>query len=104
MRQTHSDVSPKCSPISVLQHETQRLQLRWFFAIIMTTWTFAAIAAPIIAFCITMSPFSFSLFSTLAPPVYLWYRFAKYVFMDERLFELEKMKIQTKVQNTKKLC
>jgi hypothetical protein len=80
------------------QHETQRLLLRMIFVIVLGVWTLAAITTPVVVFLLTRSPLSFSLFSTLAPPVYLWSRFAKYVLMDERLFELEKMRI---IVNTK---
>jgi len=53
-------------------------------------------------FFITKNPLSFSLFSTLAPPIYLWYRFTKHVFpLDEKTFELAKMRIQMKAQNNK---
>lgn len=80
--------------------EKQRRQLRLCFFLVLTLWTLAAIATPVIVFCITRSPLSFSLFSTLAPPIYLWYRFARYIFMDERLFELEKMKIQRTIEKS----
>lgn len=80
--------------------EKQRRQLRLCFFLVLTLWTLAAIATPVAVFCITRSPLSFSLFSTLAPPVYLWYRFARYIFMDERLFELEKMKIQRTIEKS----
>ena len=82
-------------------HEIHLLRLRWFLTIFLSVWTLAEITIPVVVFCITGSPISFSLFSMLAPPIYLWYRFAKYIFMDERIFELEKMKIQRKTRNIK---
>jgi hypothetical protein len=55
-----------------------------------------------VVFGLTKYPLSFSLFSTLAPPIYLWYRFAKHLFpMDEKTFELEKMRLEMKGQNNK---
>ena len=76
------------------QDDIQRRQLRWYFFVILTIWTLGAIAVPVVVFCKAKSPYSFSLFSTLAPPIYLWHRFTKYIFSDERAFELEKMRIQ----------
>jgi hypothetical protein len=80
------------------QHERQRLLLRMIFVIVLSVWTLAAISSPMIVFCLTRSPLSFSLFSTLAPPTYLWSRFAKFVLMDEKMFELEKLRIGMKTQ------
>ena len=74
--------------------EIQRRQLRMCFFLVLTLWTLAAMVTPVAVFCVTGSPLSFSFFSALAPPVYLWYRFAKYVLMDEWMFELEMRKIQ----------
>jgi hypothetical protein len=84
------------------QHEAQRLLLRMIFVSILGTWTLAALATPVVVFFLTRSPLSFSLFSTLAPPVYLWTWFAKYVLMDERIFELEKLRIELKIQRKKR--
>ncbi len=84
------------------EDETQRRQLRWCFFIILTIWTLTSIVTPIVVFCLTKSLYSFSLFSTLGPPIYLWYRFTKHVFpLDEKTFELEKIRIQVKAQNNK---
>jgi len=48
-------------------------------------------------------PYSFSLFSTLAPAYLPLVSLHKYVLQDEKAFELEKMRIQMKAQkNTKK--
>jgi hypothetical protein len=77
--------------------EIQRRQIRLWLFVVLILWTFTAITAPVIAFCITRSPVSFSLFSILTPPVYLWYRIAKYALMDERMYELERMKIQRRI-------
>ena len=76
--------------------------MRWFFVLALSLWTLAAIAAPVVTFCLTRSPLSFSLFSTVAPPVYLWYRLATHLFpIDEKTFELKKLRIQTKLWNNK---
>lgn len=72
-------------------------RMRWVFVLLLATWTLAAIVAPLATFYLTKSPLSFSLFSTIAPPVYLWHRFTQHLFpMDEKTFELKKLKIQTK--------
>ncbi|SRR5712692_7381068 len=77
-------------------------RMRWFFVLALSLWTLAAIAAPVVTFCLTRSPLSFSLFSTVAPPVYLWYRLATHLFpIDEKTFELKKLRIQTKLWNNK---
>jgi hypothetical protein len=59
-------------------------------------WTFAAITAPFVIFCLTKNPASFYGFSTLAPPLILWSGFAKFLLMDERRFELEKMRLESR--------
>src|ERR1700730_12396708 len=85
------------------EDEIQRRQLLFYFFIVLTIWTLTAIVAAVVAFCLTKSPFSFSLFTTIAPSIYLWYRFAKHLFpMDEKTFELKKLQIQMKEQHTKK--
>ncbi len=87
----------------LVSNEIQRMlwRMRWFFAFAMAFWTLAAILAPIVVFCITKNLYSFSFFSTLAPPIYLWHRFAKHLFpMDDKTFELKKMKIQSKMQQS----
>ncbi len=76
--------------------EIQRRQILFLLIVVLGLWTLAAIIAPVVVFCITRSSLSFSLFSILAPPAYLWYRVAKYALMDEKMFELEKMKIKRK--------
>ncbi len=76
--------------------------MQWFFLVMVALWVFAAMVLPVIAFCLTKDPLCFSLFGILAPPVYLWYRLAKHLFpMDEKTFELKKLRIQVKTQNTK---
>lgn len=74
--------------------ETQRRHFRLCYLIVLTVWTFAAIAAPFVAFCLTKNPASFYGFSSLVPPIFLWAGFAKFVLMDERRFELEKMRLE----------
>lgn len=55
-------------------------RMRWFFLVLVALWTFAAMILPIVAFCLTKSPYSFSLFGTLAPPLYILYRITKHLF------------------------
>ena len=80
--------------------EIQRRQFRLWLFVVLILWTFTAIIIPVVVFCITRSPLSFSLFSTLAPPVYLWYRVAKYALMDERMYVLEIIKIQGRISTS----
>ena len=61
----------------------------------LATDPLAALIVPAIVYYLTKNPLIFSLFSTILPPIYLWYRLAKYLFpMDEKWFELEKMRIE----------
>jgi hypothetical protein len=76
--------------------EIQRRHFRLFYLIVLTIWTFAAVGAPFLAFCLSKNPASFYGFSSLVPPIFLWAGFAKFVFMDERRFELEKMKLESR--------
>ena len=83
--------------------------MRWYFAFLLTLWIIAAIAVTVIVFCITRNPFSFSLFTTLAPPVYLTHRLAKYLFpMSKEEAKLTALRIQCdtekhKAKNTKEV-
>ena len=54
--------------------------MRWFFLILVALWTFAAMILPAVAFYLTRNPYSFSLFGTLAPPLYILYRITKHLF------------------------
>ncbi len=86
------------------KRETQLLQERfyWFFVITLTIWTLVAMVLPIATFCLTKNSLYLSGFSTLAPPICLWYRFSNYLFpMDEKTFELEKLRIEKKTQKDK---
>jgi hypothetical protein len=76
--------------------ESQRRLFRFFYLIVLTLWTFASIAAPFMAFCLTKNPASFYGFSSLVPPIFLWVGFAKFLLMDERRFELEKLRLENK--------
>src|SRR6266567_934829 len=78
--------------------ESQLLQLRWLTVIFLIVVTLAAIAVPIVVFCLTKSLYSFSGFSFLGLLSYLWHRFAKYYLfpIDERTFQLKKLKIEAK--------
>src|SRR5215467_11776788 len=73
--------------------EIQRSHLRLFYFIILTVWTFAAIASPFVAFCITKNPASFYGFSSLVPPIFLWAVFSKYLLIDQRRIEFEQMQL-----------
>lgn len=83
------------------EEESQRRHLRWCFFFALVILTLAAIVAVVVVFCLTKNALSFSLFTPFVP---FWYRFTKYLFpMDERAYELEKLRLQTKQQHTKKL-
>jgi hypothetical protein len=82
------------------ERAVQLSKMRWFFLIILVVWTLAAITVPVVVFFLTRSPLSFSLFSTLAPPFYLWLRFTKHLFpMDKKTYKLKKMRIQRGKRN-----
>ena len=71
--------------------------MRWFFLGLITLWILVAMIMPIVSFSITENPLSFSLFSTLAPPLYILYRITKYLFpKNSREYELAALKIQNK--------
>ena len=64
-------------------------RMRWFFLILVALWAFGAMALPVVAFYLTKSALSFTLFTTLAPPVYILYRIASFLFpKDEKDFQL----------------
>jgi hypothetical protein len=76
-------------------------KMRWFLLIGMGIWILVALSITGAAFCFTRSPYSFSLFTTLAPPVYLLIRITKYLFpRDDKDFRLAAMKIQRRKYNT----
>src|SRR5437867_3649382 len=89
---------PKITPHPTLstheKDEKQRRHFRFFYLIVLTIWTLAAIAVPFVVFCLTKNPASFYGFSSLVSPIFLWAGFAKFVLMDERRFELEKMRLE----------
>lgn len=71
--------------------------MQWFFLGLITLWIMAAMIMPVVSFSITKNPLSFSLFSTLAPPLYILYRITKYLFpKNSREYELAALKIQNK--------
>ncbi len=71
--------------------------MQWFFLGLITLWILAAMIMPVVSFSITENPLSFSLFSTLAPPLYILYRITKYLFpKNSREYELAALKIQNK--------
>jgi len=71
--------------------------MQWFFLILTSLWLIAAMALPIVAFCLTQNPLSFSLFSTLAPPVYILRRIVWHLFpKDDRDYQLAEVKAKAK--------
>ena len=76
-------------------------KMRWCFMICMGIWILLALSITGAAVCITRSPYSLSLFTTLAPPVYILIRITKYLFpRDDKDFRLAAMKIQRKHYDT----
>ena len=53
---------------------------QWFFLGLISAWIIITTVGPIVAFCVTRNPFSLSLISTLAPPLYVLYRITKSLF------------------------
>ncbi len=92
-------IAPLPSFVPSEKDDTQRHLLRLFYFIILTIWTFAAIVSPFVAFCITKNPESFYGFTSLLPPIILWAGFAKYLLIDERRFELEKLYLEARRRN-----
>jgi hypothetical protein len=74
-------------------------KMQWVFIAALIAWTLLAITIPLVGSYLTGSVLSLSLFSGLAPPLYLWIRWARYIFpIDHRTFELEKMRIQSRIR------
>jgi hypothetical protein len=68
-------------------------RMRWFFLVLIVLWVFTAMLLPIIVFCLTKDPIAFSLFTLLAPPVYILRRITFYLFpKDGRDYKLEEIK------------
>ena len=89
------------SDLKAESHSVSPHRMRWFFAITLFIWTLASIVVPSLIFYLTKSPLVLSLFSTLAPPIILWLLFAKYLFpMNERTFEIKKLKIEARQKRT----
>ena len=55
-------------------------RMQWFFLVFVCLWILVSIASPVIAFCLTVNPLSFSLFGLVAPPVYILRRITFYLF------------------------
>lgn len=78
-------------------------RMQWFFLIVISLWILAAMALPILAFCITKNPMCLSGFSTLAPPIYILYRIAAYLFpKDDRYYKLAEVKAKYSAGQRKK--
>ncbi len=71
-------------------------RMAWFLLVIISLWLFGAMIATIIVFCYTMNPISFTLFTTLAPPVYILTWIVKRVFPEPEY--ITKLRIQTNAQ------
>ena len=73
------------------------VQMQWFFLRLTALWIITAMVLPLVAFYLTRNPVCLSGFTILAPPVYILYRIAKYLFprcdSDYRI-ELEKIRAQ----------
>jgi len=87
-------ITPLPTLIAYEKDEKQRRHFRSLYFIILTIWTFAATAGPFVIFCLTRNPASFYGLSSLVPPIFLWAGFAKFLLMDEKRFELEKMRLE----------
>ena len=84
-----------------LNQQATLWKMRWFYLIGIGIWILVALSITGAAFCITRNPYSFSLFTTLAPPVYLLIRITKYLFpRDDKDFQLAAMKIRQRQYNT----
>ncbi len=69
--------------------------MRWFLLIVVVIWLLAAMTTTVVVIYLTKSLLSLSLFSTLAPPVYILYRITKFLSpKSEGDYQLEAMKIQ----------
>lgn len=53
---------------------------QWFFLGLISLWILASVVGPVVAFCLTGNPLSFSLVSTLVPPLYVLSRIVKSLF------------------------
>ncbi len=69
-------------------------KMRWFFPIFIALWIPAAIIATVVAFCITKNPNSFYLFTSLLPPSAILFWITKYLFRDNRDFQLKALEIE----------
>jgi len=71
--------------------------MQWVFLALTTLWIFTVVIATILLFWHTSNALCFSLFSTLAPPVYIWWRITKYLFpQDDRDYQLKLARIKVK--------
>ncbi len=77
-------------------------RMRWFLLAVILLWLLAAMILTAIVICLTKSVLSLSVFSTLLPPAYLLHWIAKRLFpMDDKTYELNKLRIQTKARTNK---
>lgn len=55
-------------------------QQQWFFLWVIAFWLALSLVAPIVAFCLTRSPYCFAGYLDLAPPAYLLTLLARRLF------------------------
>lgn len=68
-------------------------KMQWVFLALIAVWLSAEMTFPIVAFCLTKNTLAFSLFTLLAPPVYILRRITFYLFpKDDRDYKLEEIK------------
>src|SRR5258708_10197888 len=69
--------------------------MQWVFLGLMTLWGFIALISIVLLFWYTKNTLCFTLFTTIAPPVYVWWRITHYLFpKDDRDYEVELEKIR----------
>jgi hypothetical protein len=70
-------------------------KMRWFLVISLDIWIFLALGITSVVFCITRNPYSFSLFASITPPIYILIRITRFLFpRDDKDFRLTAMRIR----------
>jgi hypothetical protein len=63
--------------------------MQWFLLVVTTLWVFAALIGTFLLFWHTQNILSFTFFTTVAPPLYVWYRMTGYLYpKDDRDYEV----------------
>ncbi|HYT40803.1 MAG TPA: hypothetical protein VEP90_00525 [Methylomirabilota bacterium] len=66
---------------------------QWYILILVTLWLLTALISPIVAFCLTRSPLTLTLFGTMIPPSYIFSCITRHIFpMDDRDYKLAEIK------------